>query len=152
MKTTNDNCEAILASLHLHSLSEDEALQIISDITETEIREAIKQLKNNKSPGIDGLPGEYYKCFIDDLVQILTKVFKYALSKNDPPTTWSEAIISVIHKEGKNLTFCEGYRPISLLCNDQKLLTNILAKRMQKIISELINPDQTGFNPRQTRS
>ena len=60
---------------------------------------------------------------------------------------WSEAIISVIHKEGKAPTLCEGYRPISLLCNDQKLLTHILAKIMQKIIAKLINPDQTGFIP-----
>ena len=128
-------------------MSEDEALQIILDITETIIREAIKNLKNNKSPGTDGLPGEFYKCFIDDLVPALTTVFNYVLAKGDPPNTWSEAIISVIHKEGKDPTFCEGYRPISLLCNDQKLLTYILTKRMQKIIAKLINPDQTGFIP-----
>ena len=53
----------------------------------------------------------------------------------------------MIHKEGKDLTLCEGYRPISLSCNNQKLPTYILAKRMQKIIAKLINPDQTGFIP-----
>lgn len=41
--------------------------------------------------------------------------------------------------------FCEGHRPISLLCNDQKLLTYILAKRMQKNIVKLNHPDETGF-------
>lgn len=49
------------------------------------------------------------------------------------------AIISVIHKE--------GYGPISSICNDQKLLTSILAHRLQKHITTLINPDQTGFIP-----
>ena len=29
-------------------------------ITEEEIKEIILRLKNNKSPGVDGLPGEYY--------------------------------------------------------------------------------------------
>lgn len=95
-------------------MSEEEAQKMVEDITEIEIREAIKNLKNNKSPGTDGLPGEFYKCFVDDLVPILTSVFNYALSKNDPPHTWSEAIISVIHKDGKDPTQCEGYRPISL--------------------------------------
>lgn len=41
-ETTTDNSEAFLASLNLPSLSKDEAWQIISDVTETEIHEAIK--------------------------------------------------------------------------------------------------------------
>ena len=44
-KTKKDNSEAFLSNLHLPSLSEDEALQMISDITETEVRDAIKKLK-----------------------------------------------------------------------------------------------------------
>jgi hypothetical protein len=120
---------------------------MVTPISEMEIRDAIKRLKNNSSPGVDGFSGEFYKCFINDLVPILTRVFRYALSKNDPPETWSRAIISVIHKEGKNPTLCEGYRPISLICNDQKLLTSILARRVQQHITTLINPDQTGFIP-----
>lgn len=104
-KIKNGDPEAFLSSLHLLSLSEDEALQMISDITELEIREAIKTLKNNRSPGRDGLPGEFYKCFIDDLIPVLSKVFNYVLTKGDPPNTWSEAITSVIHKEGKDPSF-----------------------------------------------
>lgn len=101
---TNDNTETFLTNLHLPSLSEDEAQKMVAEITETETREAIKNLKNNKLPGMDGLPGEFYKCLIYDLVPVLTTVFNYALSKKDPPHTWSEAIISVIHKDGKDPT------------------------------------------------
>lgn len=96
---------------------------------------------------MDGLSGEFYKCFVDDLILILTKVFRYSLSQDNPPETWSQAIISVIHKEGKVATLCDGYRPISLICNDQKLLTSILAHRIQKHITHLINLDQAGFIP-----
>ncbi len=53
----------------------------------------------------------------------------------------------MLHKEGKDPTSCEGYRPVSLLCNDLKILTNILAQRMQQHITKLIKPDQTGFIP-----
>ena len=28
-----------------------------------ECTDAVNNLKNNKSPGLDGLPGEFYKCF-----------------------------------------------------------------------------------------
>lgn len=146
-KPTLDNIETFLANLHLPSLSEEVSEHMISAITETEIRDAIKRLKNNKSPGVDGLSGEFYKCFVDDLTPILMKVFRYSLSQDNPPETWSQTIISVLHKEGKDPTLCEGYRPISLICNDQKLLTSILAHRIQKHITNLINLDQTGFMP-----
>lgn len=53
----------------------------------------------------------------------------------------------MLHKEEKDPTKCEGYRPVSLLGNDLKILTNILAQRMQKTVAKLINPDQTGFIP-----
>ena len=147
LQTTTDNTNTFLANLNLPELSEEVSLSMVTPISEIEIRDAIKRLKNNSSPGEDGFSGEFYKCFINDLVPILTRVFRYALSKNDPPETWSRAIISVIHKEGKDPTLCEGYRPISLICNDQKLLTSILARRIQKHITTLINPDQTGFIP-----
>lgn len=70
----------------------------------------IKPLKNNKSPGTDGLPGEFYRFFADQLSPILVKVFNSALSKGDPSQTWSEAIMSVLHKEEKDPTKCKGHR------------------------------------------
>lgn len=112
--------------------------------SEMEIEEVITKLRNNKSPGPDRFPGEFYKAFGGDLTPILHRVFNYAPSKEKPPRTWSEVIISVIHKEGKNPTNCSSYTPISLLGNDVKILSKILAKRVQ-VITELINPDQTGF-------
>ncbi len=68
-------------------------------------------------------------------------VFNYALDENDSPHSWCEAIITVIHKEGKDPLECGSYRPISLLRNDVKILSSILANSMQKYLGKLINPD-----------
>ncbi|KAF7655318.1 hypothetical protein LDENG_00057550, partial [Lucifuga dentata] len=124
-----------------------EADQLIAPITEKEIEETIKSLKNSKLPGTDRFPCEFYKSFMKELTPKLCKVFNYALDKNDPPKSWSEAIISVIHKEGKNPLECGSYQPISLLGNDAKILSSILSNRMQRFLVKLINPDQTGFIP-----
>lgn len=58
-----------------------------------------------------------------------------------------QANISLIPKEGKNLTQCGSYCPISLLNADLKLFTKILANRLLPHIPRLIHRDQVGFVP-----
>lgn len=112
--------QAFLKNIQLSSVTEEDAFKMIQPISSQEISDTIKTLMNNTSPGTDGFPGEFYKCFAEEIKPVLSKVFNYALSSGNPPKTWSEAIISVLHKEGKDPTLCKGYRPISLLCNDLK--------------------------------
>ena len=131
--------------LKMTKMTQDEATKLVEPITEKEIKETIAKLKNNKSPGVDGFSGEYYKIFMSELTPILCKVYNYILKSGTPPKSWSEAIITVIQKEGKDPLQCTSYRPISLLCVDYKILTSILATRIQKNIKKLIKPDQTGF-------
>lgn len=94
---------------------------------------------------MDGFSGEYYKVFLNELIPILIKVDNYTLTEMNPPGSWSEAVISVIPKENKDPTSCTSYRPINLLCVDMKILTSIMAERIQRCIKNLIKPDQTGF-------
>ncbi len=71
-------------------------------------------------------------------IQLCVKLWK-------PSRIMVRGYITVLHKEGKDPSQCSSYRPISLLCVDYKILTSILATRIQKYIRKLINPDQTGF-------
>ena len=66
-------------------------------ITEEEIKENILRLKNNKSPGVDGRPGEYYKTLTNELTPVLCRVYNYALTEEHSPGSWSDAVIGVIH-------------------------------------------------------
>ena len=134
-----------LKPLNMNKLTTDEASKLVEPIREEEIKETITKLKNNKSPGVDGFAGEYYRAFINDLSPILCRVYNDVLNTGDPPQSWSEAIITVLHKEGKDPLQCTSYRPISLLCVDYKILTSILATRVQHHLKKLIKADQTGF-------
>lgn len=72
-------------------------------------------------------------------------MFNYSFVVKELPKTLGEAYISLILKEGKSPDICSSYRPISLLNVDRKLLSKILAMRLEKILSMIIGIDQTGF-------
>ena len=67
------------------------------------------------------------------------------MDKETWAVTWISAIVTVLHKPGKNLADCSSYRPISHSNTDHKLLSSILTTRLAQIIPHLINPDQAGF-------
>ncbi|XP_042308406.1 ubiquitin-like-conjugating enzyme ATG10 isoform X1 [Sceloporus undulatus] len=70
-----------------------------------------------------------------------------AALEEDLPSSWKEADISVILKEGKDPECPSNYRPISLLNNDYKLLATILSKRLKNCLAETIGEEQRGFLP-----
>lgn len=72
-------------------------------------------------------------------------MFNYSFVVKELPKTLREANISLILKKGKSPDLCSSYRPIALLNVDQKLLSTIVAMRLEKILPTIIGIDQTGF-------
>lgn len=134
-----------LSSLDLPSVGTEQNKIMTQDITDEEINRAISRLKTGKMPGADGYPAAWYRIFRKTLVPVLKKCFNYVLRGGETPLSWRQAIISVIPKPGKDKTQCSSYRPISVLNIDYRLFASILAKRMEDIVPDLIDPDQTGF-------
>ena len=55
-----------------------------------------------------------------------------------------KAVITLIFKNGEK-SVLKNYRLISLTNCDYKILTFVLAKRLQKVISKLISDNQSGY-------
>ena len=51
------------------------------EISEDEVKQAIKTMKSGSTPGSDGIPAEFYKfeSFLPHLVPILTKCFNFCV-------------------------------------------------------------------------
>lgn len=143
--TDHSQMNAFLSSVHLPCLSEEDMISLDLPFSAPELIKAIHLLPNNKSPGEDGFPSEFYKEFKDLLVPYLMEVLEQSRADKCFPESFSNAIISVIYKKGKDPLNCASYRPISLLNVDYKLVTKMIAKRLETRIPLLINPDQTGF-------
>lgn len=86
------------------------------------------------------------------MIPLLNNAFNWVLKEGDIPNSWREAYISVIPKEGKDKMECSNYRPVSVLNQDYRLFTTILARRLETILPDIIHQDQTGFiKQRQTQ-
>ncbi|KAA8595779.1 hypothetical protein FQN60_011070, partial [Etheostoma spectabile] len=122
--------QVFFSGLDLPHLS-SEHRRFLTDISIAEIVEAIAEFPNNKAPGPDGFTIEFYKCFSKELSPLLLRMFKHAVSVGQLPQTLYKANISLILKKGRNELDASSYRPVSLLPNETKLISKILANRLK---------------------
>lgn len=81
--------------------------------------------------------------FWDLLGPILLNAIEAAVEKGAFHEHTNVALITLIHKKGKNPQECASYRPISLINADMKLYSKMLVTRLESFMDKLIHPDQT---------
>ena len=113
-------------------------------VTECEVRDALKQVGLNKSPGLDGLPYEVYLTMSHMFVPILTDMFNHWFAQGAIPGSVTKGVITLLKKGSRHVwEGLDDYRPISLLNTELKILARVLANCLQLVISDLIGPEQT---------
>lgn len=141
----NPNIENYVNDTLINSKLSDQDANICDGlITELEAKQALFNMKLNKSPGCDGLTVEFYRTFWSAIKDSLINSINESYNSNQLSYTQRQSIISLIYKKGdpENL---ENWRPISLLNIDYKILTSCLASRMQKVLPKIIHTDQQGY-------
>ena len=106
-------------------------LELHSEITETEIKNAVFSQKNNKSSGTDNLSAELFKCSYDIISPFLVKLFNRLFSNGEYPMAWSKGIIVPIFKSG-NPDEPHNYREITLINILGKIYSQVLLNRLTK--------------------
>ena len=137
--------ESYIRNVTFPNISEEKKIEINRPITEKEISLALSQLKANKSPGVDGLPAEFYKVFWPKLKNFFVDLIQEICEVGELHSSAKRGIISLLEKPEKNPLKIENWRPISLLCVDYKIFSKIIALRLQNVLPEIIHESQTGF-------
>ena len=141
----DENIETYLDSVQLDNILTNEQREILEkEPTMEEIRRAIKQIKENKSPGIDGIPIELYKQFWHLLENPYFSMINESIRNNILPFTTRTAVLSIIHKSGDK-TNLKNYRPLSLNNTDYKIIAQVYSSRLQSVVRDIVNNDQTGY-------
>ena len=101
--------------------------------------------KTCKSPGSDGLTPEFYKCFWQEIKDLVVDSLNFANANNGLSIDQRRGIITLLPKPEKDKLLLKNWRPISLLNTDYKIAAKCIATRLKIHLPKLINPDQTGY-------
>lgn len=126
-------------------LSEMEKKKLEEPLTQEELTHSLNSMANNKTPGNDGLPPEFYKIFWDKLVIHFVRLVKACKELAKLHISARRGVICLLPKKDRDPLHVKNWRPIVLLNTDYKIIAKALANRIKPLLSGLISEDQTGF-------
>ena len=130
--------------LQLNSkLTPEESLLCDGLISTPELTESVKSLALHKSPGPDGLTLEFYLRFWQLLLPLLHRLYNSSYAEQSLPESLRTSVTRLIFKKRGDIKDLKNWRPISLLNTDYKILSKALTLRLSRVLSSLVDPDQT---------
>ena len=116
------------------------------DISQREIEIQFKKLKNNKSPGPDGLCSQFFKLGQHVLMTFILMLFNGIFACGYFPLKWAESLVFMLHKKGVR-SDPDNYRSISLLNIIGKVFAGILQSRLYRWCQKhsILSENQYGF-------
>ena len=121
--------------------------ELDNPISIEEIDKAIKKLKNKKAAGLDGIHNEMIKTSSSFIKYPLEKLFNLILQSGTFPTSWSNGMITALHKSG-NKDDPSNYRGVWISSCLGKVFCSILNARLNFSNNHKIpHRSQIGFLP-----
>ena len=113
--------------------------------TEVEVGKAIKALKNNKSPCMDGISAEMLTARGERVVQGMCGLCNQVW-ETDVPNGWKNGTIVCIPKKGK-LNDCDNWGRVTLLSTPGKVYYQMIMNDMYVMVDAQLCEKQAGFRP-----
>lgn len=114
--------------------------------TKDEIFQSIHQIHPTKSPDPNGMPAFSFYKFWHIVIAIVLHTMLSILNNNmDPSFINSTHIVLILKVTNPKTT--KDFRPISLYNVILKIVTNIIANRLKKILPNIIHRIQSAFIP-----
>ena len=134
--SNSEEISLFLDNLNIPKLSEVDKNFCEGKISADECYKLLDSFQNNKTPRNDGIPIEFCKKFWSLISDPFICSANECFEKGEMSVSQKQAVITLIEKKGKDRSFLENWRPISLLNVDTKIMTKVLATRIKEVTSK----------------
>ncbi len=112
-----------------------------------EIKKIIRNFKNKKSYGFDGISSSIFKNFAHELAHPISQIFNMSITNGIVPDIMKIAKVIPVYKSKGDDKLFTNYRPISLLPVLSKLLEKVVHKRLYSYLTrhKILYESQYGF-------
>jgi len=116
------------------------------EISREEVRRVVREMKDGKDMGVDGIPNEVWKYGGAGMEEWIWGFCNKVWRGGGWPEKWKEGIISPIVKKGEGEKV-EDYRGVTLMTSAYKIYAAVLAGRIREEVEEkgILTANQTGF-------
>ena len=126
-------------------LSDLDSSKVEGEITYAELSTALRNIKNNKSPGLDGFTMDFFLIFWTAIGIFILRSLNYGYRSGSLSVTQKQGIITCLQKPNKSRENLKNWRPISLLNIIYKMASAVISNRLKLVLHNLIHEDQKGF-------
>ncbi|EYC17375.1 hypothetical protein Y032_0031g2435 [Ancylostoma ceylanicum] len=123
------------SNVHLPPCHPREDGFVIPSVLPSEVRHAIKSMKNRTAPCPDRIRPEHLKNVPPPLVNTLARLFTRYLSECKVPSQWKTSRTVLLYKKGDPQNI-GNYRSICLLSVVYKLFTRVIINRIEITLDE----------------
>lgn len=145
VKIITDFFEKMFNSENLNNIRNIQATKMKSPFTSEEIKQAVKSLKNNKSPGIDQICSEMIKYGPEELNVAIAEILNRTAETGEYPKVIKQGILIPLQKPGKKKGPTEHIRPIILLSLLRKITSICMIRRTWNKIKTKIPLSQAAY-------
>ncbi len=125
-------------------LDEEKKMELEGEISMEELEKSLNSSNLNSCPGWDGVSYKCIRKLWKYLKHIMLKMTNDSFREGKLPETLRTGLIKLIPK-GKNSTRVEDWRPITLLPTSYKIISGVIAGRLEKTLPHIIGRAQKGF-------
>ena len=116
-----------------------------AEITEDNLLVALKSMPNNKTPGNNGLPKEFYETFWEDIKNVFINSLKRSKIESSLSISQRQAVIKLLEKKDRDKRHIKNWRSIFLLNIDTKTISKAFAAKRKPILPSIISSNQTAY-------